>query len=227
MSASSSSRRSLATRRRSSGAGNKLLGAVKLHSPLGAGSDAGEGGRRRLQAAAPLRLHTAHLAAPPLPAPPAGSPCSTASDVSALATPQDRSPLVVSRAAATAPAAAAAPAAADALAQFGQQLASSRSSDRWLEERLASPGGKGGAGEQDLQRLAGLLAKLRCCSSRLHELPTTSTPTWPVALCASVASQHACWLSHMLPLALPLPSPFCSARPHTAPARLLLCGGLP
>ncbi|PRW59883.1 hypothetical protein C2E21_1370 [Chlorella sorokiniana] len=115
MSASSSSRRSLATRRRSSGAGNKLLGAVKLQSPLGAGSDA-------------------------------GSPCSTASEASALTTPQDRSPLVVSRAAATAPAAAAAPAAADALAQFGHQLASSRSSDRWLEERLASAGGRAGAG---------------------------------------------------------------------------------
>ncbi len=182
MSASSTSRRSLASRRRSSGAGTKLLGAVKLHSPLGAGSDAGEGGGGgcgRRQRRPPLMQLWPSPSFPCLNSL-AGSPCSTASDVSALTTPQDRSPLVVSRAAATAPAAAAAPAAADALAQFGQQLSSSRSSDRWLEERLASPSGKPGAGDQGwpcrpLANQPSCAQRLNCVLPRNCRLPTTST----------------------------------------------------
>lgn len=46
--------------------------------------------------------------------------------------------MVVGRAACTA-------AAADSLAQFSQGLVTSRSSDRWLEERLASSSGREGA----------------------------------------------------------------------------------
>ena len=147
-------------RRRSSGAAGPRLGAVKL-SPLAAtASDAGApaGARQRPQRCGPAVARRRRSASPcrqprqPVsqtrskrllhctPPRSAGSPCSTASDASALATPQERSPLVVGRGGG-----AALPAAADGLAQFSQQLTATRSSDRWLEERLASSNGRDGA----------------------------------------------------------------------------------
>ncbi|KAL4458185.1 hypothetical protein ABPG75_013050 [Micractinium tetrahymenae] len=110
-----------ASRRRSTGS-TQRLGAVKLHSPLGAG-----------------------------PGSDAGSPASASGSepASALATPQERSPLVTacrgteqpSRASSSgldAGHVAAPPALAGAVAQFSRQLTTSRSADRWLEEQTAA-----------------------------------------------------------------------------------------
>lgn len=118
---SASRRTSLTARRRSSGSVPRLLGAVKLSSPLGAaGLDTGAFVCCRRCAFAAVFTHSTHYIGGQC----AGSPCSSSEPSSAQATPQDQSPLL-SRA----------PAAADGLAQFSRQLTANRSADKWLDDQ--------------------------------------------------------------------------------------------
>lgn len=227
MSARRTSLTSTSSRRRSTGA--PRLGAVKLgQSPLGASaSEAGEA--RAAAVAAARRLpwlersgRCRHAPCPVFPratlAGPlvAGSPISSSEPASALATPQQQSPLAPSAgqasSAGTAHASsadsghvAATAVAADVVAQFSQQLASSRSADRWLEERLAEPS-NGGKGEWwwtvQWRRGAPGSAQLAPASLRrlhvINTLPTTSTHV-TCSLCIKV-------LFAMAPVTVHLPN---------------------
>lgn len=102
---------------------------------------------------------------------------SSSEPTSAQATPQNQSPLVDASVQAAARGPSAAVAAADGLAEFSWQLTTSRSADRWLEERLTA-----GASSQGLLATAGstgvpvfymspVSPALCCCkstTSRLH-----------------------------------------------------------
>ena len=85
---------------------------------------------------APPQPPTSSVATSSLPFLPAGSPSSSSGPASAVATPQDRSPLLAARGGAAPPDAGhVSAAAADNVARFSRQLCSSRSADRWLEEQ--------------------------------------------------------------------------------------------